>query len=64
MSSPADELHALLDERDAEIARLREALDKIAAWPEGAVVQSYFDEPVAAAIARAALAGTPLEEKP
>jgi len=39
-----------------EIARLRAALDRIASWGEGEVVTGKFDEPVAAAIARAALA--------
>lgn len=34
MSSPADELHALLDDRDAEIARLRAALEPFARYAE------------------------------
>lgn len=48
MSSPADELHALLDERDAEIARLRAALEFYANEDnydaDGAVVDFVVDE--------------------
>lgn len=46
-------------ERDAlakQNATLRAALNRLASWPEGETVNSGFDSPVAAAIARAALA--------
>ena len=49
----------LLAAAEARVARLREALNKIASWREGPVVTSAFDEPGAASVARAALAEEP-----
>lgn len=51
---PDVELEALR----AEIIRLRGALNAIASWSEGPVVDGGFDEPTAARMARAALAVT------
>jgi len=48
--------------REAELVadreRLREALNRIASWPEGETVSGSFDEPGSAQIARDALAAT------
>ena len=51
-----------VDELDRHVARqaerikvLEDALNQIASWREGRIVGSYFDEPFAAEIARAAL---------
>jgi len=41
----------------ADNARMREALERIAAWDEGPVITGSFDEPGSAIIARAALGG-------
>lgn len=51
--------------REAELVadreRLREALNRIASWPEGETVSGSFDEPGSAQIARDALAATPAQ---
>jgi len=51
--------------REAELIadreRLREALNRIASWPEGETVSGSFDEPGSAQIARDALAATPAQ---
>ena len=44
---------------EAEVKRLREALTKIASYEEGPVVDSCFDNPQDASIARAALEPQP-----
>jgi hypothetical protein len=41
---------------EAKVARLRAALDEIASWSEGPVVNGGFDEPGSAQTARAVLA--------
>ena len=46
---------ARLSEVEAERDRLKAALDQIASWMEGPVVNGTFDEPWSAKIARAAL---------
>lgn len=50
--------HDLLTQIDAlreRVEVLEDALNQIASWREGRIVDSWFDEPVAAEIARAAL---------
>lgn len=69
MSSPADELHALLDERDAarrELSKVYEALHELFVWVQNWPPDFTDDDdwPDTEAKVRAALAGTPPEEKP
>jgi chromosome segregation ATPase len=62
LKAEVDRLRGWFADRDAELARLREALEEIASWNEGDVVTGKFDEPASAATARAALAQSPEEE--
>lgn len=48
-----------LGSASAEVADLRAALNKIAAWEDGPVVTGKFDAPWAAKIAREALGSAP-----
>lgn len=45
-----------IEELCSENARMRDALNRIAAWSDGPGVTGHFDEPSAASIARKALA--------
>jgi hypothetical protein len=49
------EAAAALERLEAENQRLRGALNSIASWGEGETVDSSFDEPYSAQIARAAI---------
>jgi len=49
-------LAAEIDRLRAENKKMRDALNKIASWSEGAIVDKSFDEPGSAKIARDALA--------
>jgi hypothetical protein len=50
-----DSQRARIKQLEAEVERLREVLNYIASWGDGQVVNSSFDEPDSAKVARKAL---------